>query len=172
MIPSRNRDEIPKEERERRDRSNRPATRTSATRDKTEWKTKKGKTGVQAEEEGRDRMINRFSQYLSRDHGNFSNIVPSIPSDNGISILPADKRSISPFGPIDPASSNQQLTILFPKKDLLLWEDGTTSTSGRSNFSLHEYVLENGLVETDRSIRLEIIHSSLSFRVIIICLIS
>lgn len=169
MIPSRNRDEIPKQERERRDRSNRPATRTSATRDKTEWKTKKGKTGVQAEEEeeeGRDRMINRFSQYLSRDHGNFSNIVPSIPSDNGISILPADKRSISPFGPIDPASSNQQLTILFPKKDLLLWEDGTTSTSGRSNFSLHEYVLDPRKLEwseTDRSIRLEIVHSSLSF---------
>lgn len=49
-----------------------------------------------------DRMINRFSQYLSRDHENFSNIVPSIPPDNGISILPTDKRSIS-LGPIDPA---------------------------------------------------------------------
>ena len=87
------------------------------------------------EEEGRDRMINRFSQYLSRDHGNFSNIVPSIPSDNGISILPADKRSISPFGPhrsrqFQPAAS----TILFPKKDLLLWEDGTTSTSREVKF--------------------------------------
>lgn len=92
-----------------------------ASRDKTKSeKRKREKRGVQEEEEekeGRDRMINRFSQYLSRDHENFSNIVPSIPSDNGISILPADKRSISPFGPIDPASSNEQpLPFCSPKR--------------------------------------------------------
>lgn len=64
-------------------------------------------------------MINRFSQYLSRGHGNFSNIVPSIPSDNGISILPADKRSIS-LGPIGPDHcSRDHSIVLIPKKDVL-----------------------------------------------------
>lgn len=64
-------------------------------------------------------MINRFSQYLSRGHGNFPNIVPSIPSDNGISILPADKRSIS-LGPIGPDHcSRDHSIVLIPKKDVL-----------------------------------------------------
>ena len=139
MIPRRNRDEIPARKGTLRSGSD----TYQHTRDKTKSEKRKGeKRGVQGEEEeekeeeeGRDRMINRFSQYLSRDHGNFSNIVPSIPSDNGISILPADKRSISPFGPhrsrqFQPAAS----TILFPKKDLLLWEDGTTSTSREVKF--------------------------------------
>lgn len=40
-----------------------------------------------------DRMINNISRYLSHSRENFSNIVLSVPSDNGISILTgADKQ--------------------------------------------------------------------------------
>lgn len=114
----RNRNEIPTRK-GTDDRSNRQATRTYHETKPKEKKKKKRNNVHTPSRRSRDRMINRFSQYLSRGHGNFSNIVPSIPSDNGISILPADKRSIS-LGPIDPDHCFRDHSIvLIPKKDVL-----------------------------------------------------
>lgn len=114
----RNRNEIPTRK-GTDDRSNRQATRTYHETKPKEKKKKKRNNVHTPSRRSRDRMINRFSQYLSRGHGNFSNIVPSILSDNGISILPADKRSIS-LGPIDPDHcSRDQNSVLIPKKNVL-----------------------------------------------------